>query len=83
SLPQKYTGASADSDNIIISIIKLSEDQNGIVIRAYETDGLETDCSLPLPLLDTVVNTSFKPYEIKTLYIDKHNCREIPMTEIF
>ncbi len=86
-LPSLYKGAYSETDNIIISIIKQAEDgdienDGGTVIRAYETDGKNTNCSLSLPLLDTVIHTSFTPYEIKTLFIGKNSCREILMSEI-
>ncbi len=86
-LPQYYTGAFCGADNIIISVLKQAEDGDkenggGTVIRIYETDGKSTDCSLSIPLLDTVIKTSFIPYEIKTLYIGKYKCSEVLMTEI-
>lgn len=86
-LPQVYSGAYTDVGNIIISAVKQAEagdkeNGGGTVLRIYETDGLDTDCAIVLPLLDTVINTTFRPYEIKTLFVGKNSCREILMTEI-
>lgn len=86
-LPQVYSGVYTDAGNIIISAVKQAEagdkeNGGGTVLRIYETDGKETDCAIVLPLLDTVINTTFQPYEIKTLFVGKNSCREILMTEI-
>lgn len=42
SLPFSDRGVSVDKENIIVSAIKRSEDNKGIVIRAYECDGKNT-----------------------------------------
>lgn len=87
-LPRVYTGINSDADNIIISVIKQAEDGDedhggGLIIRAYETDGKDTVSTISLTLLGKEIKTTFTPFEIKTLYIGKHGCREALMTEFF
>ncbi|MBO4734259.1 MAG: alpha-mannosidase, partial [Clostridia bacterium] len=46
----KYDGSllTADADNIIIETVKPAEDNDGFIVRVYETEGIYTLCNLEL-----------------------------------
>lgn len=83
TLPPKYSGILSEPDNIIITAIKRSEDNDGDVIRAYECAGKECDEAINMPFDNKINKIKFMPYEIKTfIKKDDSEClKEIMMTE--
>ncbi|MBS4205200.1 alpha-mannosidase [Lederbergia citrea] len=69
SLPQKDSFISVDVDNVIVSVVKKAEDNDDLIIRAYETTNNETDVKIALPKWNRVISSTFKPSEIKTFRI--------------
>ncbi len=64
-----YAGLTIDSDNIMLSAVKRSEDGTGLVVRLYETTGKAAPVTvsgdiLPVPLTDTVT-----PWSVETYYL--------------
>ncbi|MBQ8885751.1 MAG: hypothetical protein IJY62_05245 [Clostridia bacterium] len=53
--------------------------KKGVVLRAYETAGKTTECSIKL--FGEEIKAKFSPYEIKTLYIDGEGARETDIPE--
>ncbi|HBP39067.1 MAG TPA: alpha-mannosidase [Clostridiales bacterium] len=53
--------------NIIISALKRAEDDDGYVIRAYETAGRATDAALEIIPGNEPYACHFRPFEIKTI----------------
>jgi hypothetical protein len=49
TLPESLSFCQVDKSNIIILAIKKAEDNNGIIIRLNETEGLATEVSVTLP----------------------------------
>jgi len=45
-LPEKYSFAGVDKENIIISTIKKCEDDNSVIIRAFNIEGRQTETNL-------------------------------------
>ncbi|NMP38115.1 MAG: alpha-mannosidase [Clostridiales bacterium] len=45
-LPDEYSFVSVDCGNVVIETVKLAEDSEDIIVRAYETLNKHTDCSL-------------------------------------
>jgi alpha-mannosidase len=72
-----------ESDNVLLSVIKRSEDGNDIIIRGYETAGRPAKTRLHLPRLDKSYDLEFAPHEIKTVRIDTGNwtLREVNLLE--
>jgi alpha-mannosidase len=56
-----------DSNNVNLSVIKLAEDNDDIVIRCYEVAGKKTVTNIHLPVLNRVVSVTLEPWQIKTL----------------
>ncbi|MBR5152897.1 MAG: alpha-mannosidase [Clostridia bacterium] len=64
SLKTEFSGLSVSAENIMVSAIKTSEDGEGLVIRAYETENKSTRAELNL--FGKKVSATFAPGEIKT-----------------
>ncbi len=57
---------SVDRENVIVSAIKRAEDGDGVIVRAYETEGTATTATIHLPAFGRTIATRFNPCEIKT-----------------
>ena len=80
--PQHYSGCTVEKDNVVISAIKRSEDNDGYVIRAYECAGQNTNCLISIPQLNVTKVFSFGHNEIKTIKVDDSgNVEETDMLE--
>jgi alpha-mannosidase len=73
-----------DRENVIVSAIKRSEDNKGIIIRLYETDGLDTEYAvsgkaLPLPLSEKI-----NAWSVDTWYLEDNSTewQKVDFTEI-
>ena len=47
-LGERFEGIAHETDNVMVTAIKMAEDHDGAVVRALETDGKETDVTLSL-----------------------------------
>ena len=70
-LPKSGSLLSTDKQNVIVSSIKLAEDNDDIIIRCVETSGIKTNAKLNLAFAKTEWNGSFGPGEIKTLRLNR------------
>ena len=62
-----------ESDNVLLSVIKCSEEDEDIIIRGYETSGRPAETRLHLPFFDKFFDIAFAPHEIKTFRINRTN----------
>jgi len=69
SLPRFYKGIEVSADNIIITAVKQAAGSDGIIIRAYESNGIDTECEIRLIFLDKEIKTQFTKYAVKTFKI--------------
>ncbi len=60
-----------EADNVLLSVIKCSEDGEDITIRGYETAGKQAQTRLHLPYFDKSFDLFFSAHEIKTLRINR------------
>ena len=82
-LPLSWSGLEVSDDGVIISAWKRSEDRNGWILRAYETDGREKEVTFSGALLDKKLTVKFGAYEIKTCFLlDGGEWQEVLMTEM-
>ena len=88
TLEPEYSGIEISAANIIAKTVKFPEDGtgkklNGHILRLYETAGIETDAKLNFHMLNRTFEVSFKPQEIKTLFIpnDGGEISETDLTE--
>jgi len=58
----------------------------GIIVRAYEICGIETDASIDLRFMSRKIFAHFTPHEIKTIFVPydaQKNAVETNMLEMF
>lgn len=77
-LPPSKSFMSIDKDNIIATVIKEAETGEGTIIRAYETQGAETEVNINL--FDRSWKTTFSPCEIKSFLVPRD--KNIPVKEV-
>ncbi len=69
TLPTENSVLNIEEDNIILSAFKRSEDGTGLVVRAYETDGVETVAHISGAALPVPLEATFTPYSVNTYYL--------------
>ncbi len=74
---------SVDAPNVVVSVVKLAEDGNDLIIRAYEAEGRATSASLDLRFAKRRWTGQFRPSEIKTLRMNRRtgDVREVDALE--
>ncbi|MBR3844003.1 MAG: hypothetical protein IKM39_00675, partial [Clostridia bacterium] len=83
TLPTENSVLTIAENNIILSAFKRSEDDKGIVLRAYETNGVETFAHISGAALPVPLEATFTPYSVNTYYLaDGDDCwKEVYLTE--
>src|ERR1700761_256053 len=64
---------SIDAPDVIVEVVKESEDGEDLIVRSYETDGRTTTATLQMPLAHAHWEGTYHPFEIKTLRIDRRD----------
>lgn len=62
-----------EADNVLLSVLKQSEEGADIVVRGYETAGLPAKTTLHFPYFHQKFELDFAPHEIKTIRINPHD----------
>ena len=72
-----------EAENVLLTVLKKREDSKDLIVRGYETDGVEVTTRLHLPFRKKTFTVTFAPYEIKTLRINpkKWTVREVNLLE--
>lgn len=83
-LPKSGSLLSTDKQNVIVSSVKLAEDNDDIIIRCVETSGIKSDVKLNLAFAKTEWKGSFGSCEIKTLRLNRKSNRisEVNLLEV-
>ncbi len=68
--PSRATLLGTDSHNVLISVVKQSEEGGEVIVRGYETSGEAAKTTLYLPFAEQSFELAFAPHEIKTVRID-------------
>jgi len=58
-----------EAGNVLLAVLKKSEDGDGLVVRGYEIAGRPVTTTLHLPYWNKTFKVTFKPHEIKTVRI--------------
>ncbi len=82
ALPRSFCGISIDKGNIVLRAFKKSENKKGAVLRLYESMGKETEASIDLKLMNRAFALSFKPFEIKTVFVPEDEGKDISEIDI-
>lgn len=83
TLPTDFTGIRCSCDNVVISAWKQSENGKGMILRAYETDGVQTDVTIDGAVLPVPLHAVFTPFSIQTYYLETGSdaWKEVLLTE--
>jgi alpha-mannosidase len=73
--PQSQSFVSVDVPDVVISAIKMAEEGDALIVRLYETDGVDTTATLDLHFANSRWKGKLHPFEIKTLRIDPHSLK--------
>ena len=71
NLPISGSFISIDCENILVTVLKKAEDNDDLVLRAYETVGQPTPVTITLPEMHRKIKAVFTPFEIKTFLVPK------------
>jgi alpha-mannosidase len=71
TLPAWASFLSCSADNVLLSVLKKSEDGDDLIVRGYESAGRESEAVIKLPQFGKSFTVSFAPHEIKTLRINR------------
>lgn len=82
-LPESLSGIECNSDNVIISALKNSEDGQGTILRITEFCGQDTDISLSGKLLPVPLKVSIGKWSTDTYYLPngESSWRKVLLTE--
>ena len=67
--PLSASFLSVDAPNVVVSVVKKSEDGDDLIVRCYETAGRPVTANLDLGLVNRRWTGNFRPLEIKTLRV--------------
>jgi alpha-mannosidase len=73
NLPGSGSFLAVDAGNIVIPAIKLAEDGSDLIFRCVETSGRASEATLALRFAGRSWKGSFRPYEIKTLRMNRES----------
>ena len=71
TLPKSDSFLAIDAQNIIVSSVKLAENSDDLIFRCVETSGLTSEATLDLRFSNRKWKGNFRPYEIKTLRMNR------------
>ncbi|HEY3289287.1 MAG TPA: glycoside hydrolase family 38 C-terminal domain-containing protein, partial [Anaerolineae bacterium] len=72
-LPVNAAFVMIEPANIVLSVCKVAEDSDTLIVRGYESTGVTTHAVLSLPTLAIRHEVVFQAHEIKTIAIDAKN----------
>jgi len=83
NLPKSGSFLAIDAQNIIVSSVKLAENGDDLIFRCVETRGLASETTLDLRFANRKWKGNFRPYEIKTLRMNRKSgeIREVNLLE--
>jgi alpha-mannosidase len=82
TLPQSNSFITVEPQNVIVTVLKQAEDDDGIVLRAFETSGAATRAIIRLPGLGRLIEADFAPNEIKTFLIPRDPAQDVMETNL-
>jgi len=71
TLPPKASFLSTDAENVVLTVLKKSEDGEAVVVRGYESAGTHARARIQVVGMKRPLDVTFHPHEIKTLRIEK------------
>jgi alpha-mannosidase len=82
TLPPSDSFIAVEPQNVMVTVLKGAEDGDGFVLRAFETSGAAARAAIRLPKLERLIETDFRPNEIKTFVIPGDPAKAILETNL-
>lgn len=79
-LPHCASFLAVDQDNLIVSAVKKSEDNDDLIVRVYETAGVSAQGTIRLTGWNRTIQANFTPCEIKTFRVPRDESQ--PVVEV-
>ena len=78
-----YQGLTIDQPNVMLSALKYSEDNTGIILRVYETDGRMCEFQASGDVLPAKLSSRTTPWSVMTYYLEHGSTewKEVLFTE--
>ena len=68
-LPLSVSFAECDNDHFVLTVLKIAEDDDTLVLRGYESEGKEGTVVVRFPYWNREVSFPVSPHEIKTIRV--------------
>ena len=82
TLPQRDSFIAIEPANMVVSAVKQAEDNDDLILRAYETAQSATRATVRLPKWGRTIETRFGPCEIKTFRVPRDTTRPVIETNL-
>jgi alpha-mannosidase len=82
ALPQRESFASDGGGDVLVTVLKRSEDDDALVVRAYESSGRAARITIELPLVDRRIEADFGAHEIKTFRVPRDPAAPVEETNL-
>jgi alpha-mannosidase len=82
TLPPTASYASITPDNVVLGTVKLAEDADDLVVRAFETAGRRADVRIDLPAWRRQFEFEIAPFEIRTFRVPRDTSRPVNETDL-
>lgn len=82
TLPQSESFIDVQTGSVLVTVLKKAEDNDDLIVRAYETAKTETQAVIRLPKWNRVIEAQFKPGEIKTFRIPRDSAQPVVETNL-
>lgn len=81
NLPRHYTSVRTTPSNVLATIIKRSEADDGWIIRLFETSGEPCEATLHLNIIDAEWSGAIGGFEVITLHFSESGVRKVDLVE--
>ncbi len=82
TLPPRDAFVTAEPGSILVSVLKQSEDNGDLIVRAYETHNAPAQAVIRLPHWNRIVEAQFGPCEIKTFRVPREAAQPVVETNL-
>lgn len=82
TLPLTNSFIDVQPDNIMVTVVKQAEDNDDLIVRAYETTKVATRAAIHLPKWNRVIEADFDPCEIKTFRVPRDTSQPVTETDM-
>ncbi len=83
TLNDTYCGVNVEGSGVVVSAVKRAEDNSGTIIRAFETEGKNSEVIISGKILSKPLKALFEAHSVKTFYLSDNDdeWKEVLLTE--